>query len=178
MGPLTAKIMKEALTKLDKLLVLDSRDPVTLVIGGGGAMVLAHHFPLGTADIDAIAKGIEIGPLDEYVKQIAQELNLPKDWLNPYFSSFSYTLPADYAKRLVPVFQGKKIKALALGKEDMLIMKSFAHRQKDVGHAKSLIKQGVDLKIVEAQLDALHAKRIRGAAEAIDFLNDVLEQLE
>lgn len=178
MGPLTAKIMKQALLRLDELLLVDHRDPITLMIGGGGAMVLAHGFPLGTADIDAIAKGIEIGPLDNYVKQIAQELSLPKDWLNPYFSSFSYTLPSDYAKRLVPVFQGNKLKALALGKEDMLIMKSFAHRQKDVGHAKSLIKQGADLKIVEAQLDALHAKRIRGTSEAIDFLNDVLEQLE
>lgn len=42
----------KALTLLDKYLELK----ITLLVGGGGAMILAHDFPLATTDLDAIPK--------------------------------------------------------------------------------------------------------------------------
>ena len=60
----------------------------------------------------------------------------------------------------------------------MLIMKCFAHRQKDVGHAKALIKGGADVDAVETQIEALAKKGIPGTTAAMDFLQDILEQLE
>jgi len=173
MGPLTEQVMIRALQRLDELLI----EQVTLLVGGGGAMILAHGFPLGTTDIDAIPKGMDTGQLDPFVKQIAAEQALPTDWLNPYFSTFAHTLPTDYGDRLIEVFHGQKLRALALGKEEMLIMKCFAHRQKDVAHAKALIKKGADLKKVENQIETLKGKGIPGAQAALDFLDDVLEQL-
>ncbi|MCM2324146.1 MAG: DUF6036 family nucleotidyltransferase [Oligoflexia bacterium] len=169
---LTSEIMKKALSRLDELLT----QPVTLIVGGGGAMILAHGFPLATSDIDAVPKGMEIHALDPLVKKIAEEQGLPPDWLNPYFSTYAHTLPADYEKRLIEVFSGRSLKALALGKEDMLIMKCFAHRQKDVGHAKALLKRGANVAMVEAQIDLLTKKRIPGTQEALDFLDDLLEE--
>ena len=166
---LNASTMKQALQKLDSKL----RQPVTLIIGGGGAMLLAHQFPLATADIDAIPKGIETADLDLIVKEIAQELGLPPDWLNPYYSTFSHCLPGDYGLRLIPILEGKFLKAHALGKEDMLIMKCFAHRQKDIGHAKALIKQGANIQNVESHIESLQSKGISGAKEALDFLDDL-----
>lgn len=141
-------------------------------------MLLAYDFPLATSDIDAVPKGIEIALLDPWVKRVAQEQSLPADWLNPYFSTFGHTLPSDYGARLVEVFRGKRLKALALGKEDLLIMKCFAHRQKDVGHAKALLKKGADPRKVEAHISTLERKGIPGARQALDFLDDVMEQLE
>lgn len=141
-------------------------------------MILAHGFPLGTTDIDAVPKGMDIATLDVWVKQIASELQLPKDWLNPYFSTFSFTLPSDYSKRLVEVFAGVRLRVQALGREEMLIMKCFAHRQKDVGHAKALIRSGVDCKKVENHLIELETKGIPGATLALDFLEDIQGQLE
>ena len=171
---LTEKIMRTALQKLEE----DLSGPLTLIIGGGGAMILAHHFPLSTSDIDAIPKGMDLATLDVHVKKIAAELSLPGDWLNPYFVTFSHTLPSDYGTRLIEVFRGKNLTAMALSKDEMLIMKCFAHRQKDVAHAKALIKAGAHVEFVEKHIDMLAEKRIPGTQAALDFLYDILDQLD
>lgn len=165
--------MNSALTALDSK--LEGASTVQLVIGGGGAMVLAHGFPLATSDIDGIPKGITFEKLDPLVKEIAREQDLPPDWLNPYFSSFSHTLPPDYGSRLIQVFRGERLEVLALGKEEMLIMKCFAHRKKDVGHSRALVRGGADLDFVATQIEALLAKGILGAQAARDFFEEILE---
>jgi len=170
-GPLSAEIMKKALARLDELLT----EPTTLIIGGGGAMILAHGYPLATSDLDAIPEGMDVAKLDPLVKQIASEQGLPSDWLNPYFSTFAHTLPEDYGERLVEVYRGAHLRARALGKEEMLIMKCFAHRQKDVSHARALLKKGADVDRVETQIEKLRDKGIPGAQDALDFLDDLLE---
>ncbi len=169
---LTADRMRQALQRLSELL----DRPVTLILGGGGAMILAHHFPLSTLDLDAVPKGIELHELDQWVKQVAREQNLASDWLNPYFGIFVHTLPQDYAQRLIQVFAQGNLTVQALGKEEMLIMKCFAHRQKDVGHARALIRKGANAEFVEKQIQSLLKKKIPQAQEALDFLYDVLDQ--
>lgn len=172
---LTKSQMLQALKRLDEL--FESGYQFTLVIGGGGAMVMAHGFPLATLDIDAVPIGVDFEELSPLVKKIAKELDLPGDWLNPYFGTFAHTLPLDYQTRLITVFEGKKILARALGKEDMLILKCFAHRQKDIPHAKQLIKNGADLKVVEKQLDFLQKKKVLGVDKACDFLDDIQDEI-
>jgi hypothetical protein len=165
--------MRQAFAALDNILT----HPVELIVGGGSAMVLAHAFPLATADIDAIPKGISFDEINIYVKQVAEELQLPNDWLNPYYYSFANVLPASYGERLVVVFEGKHILAKALGREDLLIMKCFAHRQKDVGHAKALLKAGASIDFVEEHIESLRAKGVKNAQVALDFLDDIRDQL-
>ncbi len=173
MQTLIKESMLQAFKRLDELL----HEPITLIVGGGSAMILAHGFKLGTSDIDAIPRGIELAKLDPLIKQIAKEQNLAPDWLNTYYSTFAFTLPSDYGNRLISVFQGTKLNALALGKEEMLIMKCFAHRQKDVPHAKALIKNGVDITKVETHIESLKKRRIPGSETALDFLDDIRDQL-
>jgi hypothetical protein len=172
--PISLKIMKQAFTALDKKL----NAPLILIMGGGGAMISAHDYPLATTDVDAIPKGLDVHEIAELSKQIAQELHLPSDWLNCYFSTFAFVILPDYAENLIEVFKGKFLTVSALSKEDMLIMKCFAHRPKDVGHAKSLVKKGANLKKVEQQIEFLKSKKIPEAKAALDFLDDILEQLE
>lgn len=166
---LTHERMIQALTALDHIVSTS----FTLIVGGGGAMILAHQFPLSTMDVDAYPKGMELSELDVYVKQIADELSLPKDWLNPYFSTFAHTLPSDYGDRLINVYEGKKIKALALGKEDLLVMKCFAGRQKDVPHVRALLKKKTDVEFVGKHIRSLIKKRIPGAEKALEFLHEI-----
>lgn len=166
---LSKSIFLKALKRLDELLAQE----ITLLIGGGGAMILAHNFPLSTADLDAIPKSHPPEVLDPQVKQISKELDLPPDWLNPYFSTFTHTLPQDYGQRLIKVFDGHNLEALALGREDLLIMKCFAGRAKDIPHARALIKAGADIKFVEKHIEYLKKKRIPGADKALDFLDDL-----
>jgi len=170
---LTKKRMLAALKHLDEILP----QPVQLIIGGGGAMVLAHKHPLSTTDIDAIPKGMDDIELAPFIKQVARDLNLAPDWLNPWFSSFSHTLPHDFESRLISVFNGKKIKAHALGAEDLLVMKCFAGRQKDVSHARALIKNGADLKIVRNHIESLNEKGVPRSEAALEFLDDIEDQV-
>jgi hypothetical protein len=171
---LTAAKMKEALSLLDQLLP----QKISIIIAGGGAMVLGHHFPLSTQDIDAFPKGIEIMELDPLIKEVAEKLSIPKDWLNPYFSTFSHVLPSDYQDRLIEIFQGKNLKGLALSKEDLLIMKCFAGRQKDVPHARALVKKNMNTTLVEKHIRELIKKRIPGAEKALEFLHETQDWAE
>lgn len=167
-------VLLKAFRRLDELL----HSEVTLIMGGGSAMILAHNCTIATTNVDALPLKMSIEELDPLVKQIALELDLPGDWLNPHFSTFAFVLPEDYSTRLVEVFRGKKLKVNAIGKEDLLIMKCFAHRRKDVGHAKTLIKQGADLKVVEDRIQVLLEKRIKGANEALDFFDELTGDLD
>lgn len=161
---------------------LDSRlNPKTkLLMGGGGAMLLAYDFPLATQDIDAIFYkcGIKESDVHDDVVAVATKLGLPMDWLNPYFENFLYTLPPDYESRLKPVFQGANLVVNALSKEDLLVLKCFAGRDKDVGHARALIKKNADVDFVRAHIFTMIDARIPKAQEASDFLDDLLDELE
>ena len=165
---------------LSALKVLDSvsSKPFDLIIAGGSAMVCSYQYPLATRDVDAVIRKVDLSEVDKYIKKTAQKLALPPDWLNVWVSSFTHYLPLDYEKRLNLVFQGKKVTAKTFGPEDILILKCFAHRGKDIGHVKALIKQKADIKIVENHIHKLMAQKIPTAKKALDFLYDVLDELE
>lgn len=168
---MTAETMLKALSALDRLLPKKT----TLMIGGGGAMLLAHRFPLATSDVDAVPQGLSSDELKPYIESVAKSLGLPGDWLNPWFSSFTFVLPVDYESRLIEVLSGKNLVVRALGREDLLIMKCFAHRKKDVAHARALVRAGADLDVVYERIEELERKKIPDAADARTFLDEIAE---
>lgn len=171
---MNAEQMLKALKALDRELP----EPVKLLIGGGAAFILAHHIPLSTMDIDGIPFKSRLQPadLDSRIKKVAKFLGLPPDWLNTYFAAFTYSLPKDYGERLVSVLKGKKLEVWALGKEDLLIMKCFAGREKDIPHARLLLKKNVDVKRVEQHLNQCIDENLPNARQAADFFYDICEQ--
>lgn len=172
--------MKKALKALDLALKRHSYPKARLLIGGGGAFNLAYDIPLRTQDIDGVLFKSQIAPdeLDKLVKEVARQLSLPGDWLNPYFETFLYCLPNDYADRLVEVYRGSCLEVHALSLHDLLVMKCFAAREKDLPHAKLLVKKGADLNLVEEHLQSLQSKGIPNAKKALDFLYEVEDSLE
>ncbi len=172
--------MKQALKVLDQKLGLKGSSLLKLLIGGGSALTLAHGIPLQTADIDGVPfkSNIDLALLDKAVKETGKELKISPDWLNPYFGTFLMSLPADYGHRLVSVYKGKTLEAYGLGLNDLLIMKCFAGREKDIPHAKVLIKKGANIDFVQDHLESLIAKNIPGAKSAVDFLFEIEEQME
>ena len=153
--------------------------PLQFLLGGGGAMVLAYQFPVATQDLDAILikSTLTEGDIHSEIQEVATELALPKDWLNPYFGTFLFTLPKTYADRLKNVFSGQFIFVEALGKEDLLVLKCFAGRDKDISHAMALLKKGANIDFVETHLRALVDLRIPGAQAACDFFDDLVDSL-
>jgi hypothetical protein len=171
---LTAELMKNALQVLDTKL----NTPVRLIIGGGGAMILAHHFSLATTDIDGIpGVGMTAEELDPFVKEVARELNIPSDWLNPYYVTFTHVLPKEYGTRLQLVFEFSNLIVEALSKDDLLIMKCFAGRIKDQPHVRALIRSGANITIAEKHIETLKSKGIPGAEKALDFLDEIMDTL-
>ncbi len=166
--------MRQAFERLDTLIP----KPVTLIVGGGGAMLLAYKFPLATSDVDAIPKGMSIDELKPMIEKIAQEMSIPADWLNPWFGSFTHVLRPDYEQDLVKVHSGIRLTVVALGKEDLLIMKCFAHRAKDMPHARALIRAGAKVSVVELRIAELTKAKIPGTREAADFLDEIVDMEE
>lgn len=168
--------MIESFNLLDSKLKSKSK----LLLGGGGAMVLAYQFPVSTLDLDAefYKSSIKTVDIREEILAVARELSLPGDWLNPHFETFLFTLPADYESRLQTVFTGAYLEVNALGPEDLLILKCFAGRDKDIPHARALLKKGINLDFVEKHIHHLMDKSIPGAGAAKDFLDDLLEEME
>lgn len=175
--------MKKELHKKDVLKALQVLDTMAdkafeLIILGGSAMMCSYKFPLGTVDVDVIIKKAELSEVDKYIKKTARKLNMAPDWMNMWVSSFTHYLPSDYEKRLNIIFKGRKLIAKTIGREDLLILKCFAHRGKDVSHAKALIKQKADIEFVESHIKKLIKKNLPLAQKALDFLYDILDELE
>ena len=168
---------KENILKALKVLDSIAEKPFELIIAGGSAMVCSYKFPIATMDVDAVIKKAELSEVDIYIKKTAKQLGLAPDWLNMWMSSFTHCLPDDYETRLNVLFKGKKVIAKTFGKEDMLILKTFAHRGKDIGHAKALIKQKADIDLVERHIKKLIKKNLPLSQKALDFLYDILDEL-
>lgn len=168
--------MFQALKKLDEKIKVKAK----LLLGGGGAMVLAHGFPLATHDLDALfyKSSITEADVQKEIQSVANELSLPKDWLNSYFQTFLYTLPKDYDSRLVTIFEGQHLSVQALSLTDLLILKCFAGREKDIPHARALIKKGADFDFANQHIHQLIDQSVPKAQEASDFLDDLLDEME
>ncbi|MDE0518220.1 MAG: DUF6036 family nucleotidyltransferase [Bdellovibrionales bacterium] len=176
------KSMRKEFGKQDILKALQTLDslaktPFEVIIAGGSAMICSYKFPLGTTDVDAIIKSADLSKVDTYIKKTAKKLSLSPDWLNIWVSSFTHYLPEDYENRLNVLFKGEQITAKTFGKEDILILKCFAHRGKDIAHARALIKQKADIDFVENHINHLIAKKWPQAKKALDFLYDILDEL-
>lgn len=167
--------MLKAIKQLDLKMTQEGK----LLVGGGSALVLAHDFPLATLDIDAIfyKSPIQISDIHEELQKVATDLDLPKDWINPYFEAFLFALPQDYMDRIKTVFKGRHLVVNALGLEDLLVLKCFAGRPKDLPHARALLKKGADVNFVEKHLFDLIDKNVPGAKAARDFLDELREEV-
>jgi hypothetical protein len=170
-GPLTVDGLRRTFAALDGLL----ERPVTLVVGGGTAMMLAHGIPVTITDVVAYPASGRLDDIGPQVRAVAAGLGLAPDWLNPHFETFAHVLPSDYASRVKEVFAGARLRVVALGAEDLLVMKCFAGREKDVGHARALLRRVKDLSIVERRIEELMDRGVSGALDAADFLDDVRE---
>lgn len=139
----------------------------------------AYDVPITTEDVDGVPdkSSVDLAKIREAVAAVGRELKISQNWLNDYFSTFLFVLPRNYGERLVSLFQGKFLRVAALGKEDLLLMKCFAGREKDLPHARVLIRKGANLQIVSDRLLELVQKKIPGADNASDFFDDLCDEM-
>lgn len=168
------KLALKALQSLDEKLAEAKMQKVTLIIGGGGSMILQHNYTGGsTYDIDAVPTNIEFEDLKPFMEKVAEELKIAPDWLNPYYSAFTIYLPADSKSRILKTYQGEVLTVKSLGAEDILIMKLMAGRSKDMPHIKHLMRMKLKISIVESRLEELKKLYPKEAGRALDRLDEV-----
>ena len=167
--------MGEAFKELDARIT----QPTRIIIGGGAALIAAHGIPVVTEDVDGVPDrtSLELHEIKSAVREVGEKLKISQNWLNDYFSVFLFVLPGDYGSRLISLYKGKKLEVAALGKEDLLLMKCFAGREKDIPHARALIRKKPNLKMVDSQLQGLLEKKIPGAGKAADFFDDLCDEM-
>lgn len=164
----------KALSLLDKKIHQSGVKEVILVIGGGGAMLLQHNYLHGTTyDIDAVPLNYNFEDLKPFMEEVAHDLKIAPDWLNPYYQSFTIYLPSDAKSRMQTTFEGKSLKVKSLGAEEILIMKLMAGRSKDLPHIKHLLKFSPNLSIVENRLEELINLFPKEAKRALNLLDDI-----
>jgi len=171
------KMFFRALGELDRLLPA----PLALLVGGAAALIAAYEETEVTKDVDAVPlkSKLTFEELKPFLLIVAEKLDLPKDWMNPYFESYTHLLPADYESRTREIFSGKNLRCLALGPEDLLIMKLMAGRQKDERHIRRLLRsKDVRLTLVENRLEELSDQCMKGASEALGRFDEVKSDLE
>lgn len=170
------ELLLEALARLDERM----KTRAHLVVGGGAAMVASYNHPLATRDVDAMAvKGSpRISDLERPARLVAAEMGLEPDWLNPYFETYAAVLPTDYGSRLRSVYSGELLRVDSLGPEDLLVMKCFAGRDKDLAHARRLVRMAEDLDVVDRQLTLLSERGYPGSLRAVDYFDDLRDELE
>ena len=82
MAVLTKQEITEALQRLGEL-TEQQGDHIELLLMGGAVMVLMYDARVSTRDVDALVLSPqEAHTIRELVKQVAQERDLPEDWLN------------------------------------------------------------------------------------------------
>lgn len=162
----------KALSLLDSKAHKNGLKDVNLVIGEGGAMLLQYNYTYGTTyDIDAVPTNYNFEDLKPFMEEVAKELNIASDWLNPHYQSFTVYLPADAKSRMHMTFEGKVLSVKALGVEEILIMKLMAGRSKDIPHIKHLMKLSPNLSIVENRLEELIELFPKEAKRALELLD-------
>lgn len=131
-GPLLDRTaLLEAFRRLDRALSR-RRIAADVFLYGGAAMLLAYDAERSTRDADAVFR--PDGPVLEAASEVAQELGLPRAWLNQQASAYlprsAASAPDEAFDR--PVYDGQNLRVSALTPRLLLAMKVYASRPSDV----------------------------------------------
>lgn len=121
-------LILQALTRLGNLALKQDME-IELSIYGGVAMMLAFNRRSITKDVDAIFHPVQA--IQKVANQVAEELDLPEDWLNDDVKQF--LAPKGSLRALPQEFPGLKITVPTASY--LLAMKALASRRALPGYA-------------------------------------------
>ena len=118
----------EIITRFDEFLEKEGLKFEAIVIGGS-ALALLKVVDRETIDFDCLHPKIpvEILAAAKEFRKKHPDLLLIEKWINNGPESLLRELPGDWRLRIVPLFNGRAIRFLTLGREDLLKTKLFAY---------------------------------------------------
>ncbi len=157
-GSFNLELARSALVRLGA--ELGKGDSIEILIIGGAAGHLIGVLPpsMTTSDIDAIHFRPP-GTVDEVLNaadQTAASLSLPKGWLNHDDAAlYDHALPPGWETRRVKVGDFGRLHVYALGRQDLIAMKFYAHREVDLEHLNAMHVTAQELAFTETYLNRL-----------------------
>lgn len=111
-----------------------------IILIGGAAMILHFGAPRTTRDVDIILLRGNLSELREGIKLIADEKELPEDWMSDAAKGFADIFLPDFYHRLVTLgFELRNIRIYALGLPEQVALKIIALREQDLEDLELLL---------------------------------------
>jgi Nucleotidyltransferase of unknown function (DUF6036) len=168
---LDARLLAAAFAELGKRLP----HPIRLVIGGSGALVLRGQLARATIDCDVVIAQPDMGELQSHIRAVAEHQGLVGGWLNGSAQTYAEVLPPDYESRLHSLPSSGRLKVMMLDRLDVLVMKLFAGRPRDLADIATLAPTSAEIAFARAQLPRLglidHSRSERMRAVLDDLAN-------
>ena len=131
------------------------RGRTEVVLGGAGALILTGQLDRVTDDGDVLRSSPDIGQLQADIRAVAETLDLPPGWLNGSIQSYTDVLPPDYEVRLMSLPTWGKLHVAVIHRKDVIVMKLFAGRPRDITDVIALAPSVDELDFVRTQLPRL-----------------------
>ena len=141
-----------------------------IVLGGAGALILMGELQRATSDCDVLYSDPDMGRLQEDIRAVALRLGLTSGWLNGSIQSYLDILPPDYRSRLHSLPMPGQLQVFVLHRQDVLVMKLFAGRPRDMVDVETFNPTAEELAFVATQLPRLRAIDATRSANMDAFL--------
>jgi hypothetical protein len=133
------------------------REPTQLLIGGAGALILRGELQRATTDCDVLRSRPDIGRLQSAIHAVAVRCGLVGGWLNGSAQTYAEIVPPDFESRVhsMPAFD--RLQVLILDRQDVMVMKLFAGRPRDLADIAALAPTTSELQFARRELLRLKA---------------------
>jgi len=146
--------------------------PVSLVLGGSAALILRDALRRPTDDGDVVSSEPGLDQLQPLIRDVANTEQLPAGWLNGSIQSYTYILAPDYTERLVELPPFDRLRVSLLSRQDIVLMKVYGMRPRDVADLQSLAPSFDDLQFVSRNVARIALKEPQKAREMRAFLDE------
>lgn len=130
-----------------------------IVLAGGAALILAGYIERGTDDGDVIHSEPKLAELEDVLATVAEERDLPDDWLDDGVKAWADVLPPDFLDRMEEVGAFGNFRVRRLGRLDLLVMKFFALRAQDLEDISAMAPVEEEIAFVRFQLTRIARTR-------------------
>lgn len=166
---MTSKSLQSALLHLGSTL----RENASLTLGGSAALLLTGALDRFTDDGDVVESSVDFATLLDAVRQVEVVELAPPGWLNTSIQAYTHVLPADYRSRLVHLPRMGRLDVSLLGRPDVILMKTYAHRPRDLQDLLAVAPTEQELAFVEQCIPRIAAKEPDRAAMMHAVVGDV-----
>lgn len=169
MTKMTPGALRAALLRLGRTL----RERASITLGGSAALLLTGALDRLTDDGDVVESSVDFTRLVDAIREVEAVEQAPPGWLNTSIQSYTHILPPDYRARLVRLPPMGQLDVALLGRSDVLLMKAYATRPRDLQDILDVVPTAEDLAFIERHIPRIAEREPERAAAMAGVVRDV-----